>query len=93
MSWTSMHGLNMAQCFEGSGESSKSIINQLMKMLKDEKNKDFLDQIYYALAGVELKLENENQAIDYLKLSVEKKHHQQSSKILFRLKIGRHLFY
>lgn len=80
--------INMSQCFEGSGESSKNIISQLTKMLKDEKNKDFLDQIYYALANVELKSGNESKAIEYLKLSVEKSTNNNLQKSFSALKLA-----
>ena len=39
--------INRALAFGGS--DSKSIKNQLLKMLKDDKNIDYFDQIYYAL--------------------------------------------
>lgn len=80
--------INMSQCFQGSGESSKSIISQLMKMLKDEKNKDYLDQIYFALAEVELKTGNKNLAVDYLKLSVEKSTTNNLQKSFSALKLA-----
>jgi tetratricopeptide (TPR) repeat protein len=80
--------INMAQCFDGSGEDSKTIISQLNKMLKDEKNKDYLDQVYYALAGVALKTGDEAQAIEYLKLSVEKSTNNNLQKSFSSLKLA-----
>ncbi|HIE15836.1 MAG TPA: tetratricopeptide repeat protein, partial [Bacteroidales bacterium] len=47
------------------------IIKQLHKMLKDDKNNDYQDQIYYALASVYLKTGNEPMALENLKHSVE----------------------
>ncbi|HKR03766.1 MAG TPA: hypothetical protein VJY62_03955 [Bacteroidia bacterium] len=61
--------INRARCFD-INSGSKEIKEQLTKMLKDEKNKDFLDQIYYALATIAEKENEEPKAIDYLKLSV-----------------------
>lgn len=62
--------INMAQCYdEGSGES-KHINKVLLKMEKDAKNKEFLDQIYYALAEVALKDQNDTLAVFYLRKSV-----------------------
>jgi tetratricopeptide (TPR) repeat protein len=80
--------INMSQCFEGSGSSYKSIMSQLVKMLKDEKNKEYLDQIYYAMANVELKRKNEPTAIDYLKLSVEKSKNNNLQKSFSALKLA-----
>lgn len=39
---------------------------ELKKMLRDAKNAEFKDQIYYALAGIELKEGNEEKGIEYL---------------------------
>lgn len=64
--------INMAQCYdEGTGDS-KNINKVLMKMVRDFKNNEFLDQIYYVLAEVALKDNNVENAINYLKLSVSK---------------------
>ncbi|MEJ2595090.1 MAG: tetratricopeptide repeat protein [bacterium] len=62
--------MNMAQCYdEGTGDS-KNINKTLQKMVKDFRNKEFLDQIYFALADVALKDGNPDLAIEYLKKSV-----------------------
>ena len=47
--------INMAKSYDASSGDSKSLIKFLTKMIKDEKNKDYLDQIYFALAEVALK--------------------------------------
>ena len=62
--------MNMAQCYdEGTGDS-KNINKVLHKMVKDFRNKEFLDQIYYALADISLKDGDIDQTLEYLKLSV-----------------------
>ena len=61
--------INRALAFSGS--DNKSIKNQLLKMLKDDKNIDFFDQIYYALAEIALKEDNRLKGIEYLELSIE----------------------
>ncbi len=45
---------------------SDKLVKDLNKMLKDPKNAEFKDQIYYALANIELSNGNEGQAVDYL---------------------------
>ncbi len=45
---------------------SDRLVKDLNKMLKDAKNAEFKDQIYYALANIELSKGNEGQAADYL---------------------------
>ncbi len=52
------------------GEDSKPIIKNLTKMLREDKNKEFRDQIYYALADVVQKDGNDSLTIDYLAQSV-----------------------
>jgi tetratricopeptide (TPR) repeat protein len=64
--------INMAKSYDASAGDSREIIKILNRMLKDDKNKDFKDQIYFALAEVALKDKNIPLAIDYLKLSVLK---------------------
>lgn len=50
--------------------SKKSTKEQLFKMSKEEKNKDYLDQIYYTLAQIEKREGNQGKQIEYLKKSV-----------------------
>lgn len=49
--------------------NQKEVEKYLTKLLKDEKNSAYYDQIYYVLAKAEMKQGNIPQAIDYLKLS------------------------
>lgn len=44
----------------------------LIKLSKDEKNKEYLDQIYYALGNIEKSSGNIDKAIEYFKLSASK---------------------
>ncbi|MBI9068081.1 MAG: tetratricopeptide repeat protein [Salinivirgaceae bacterium] len=44
--------INRASIFNASAEDSKPLQKELYKMLKDEKNIDFKDQIYYALGSI-----------------------------------------
>jgi tetratricopeptide (TPR) repeat protein len=63
--------LNMAQNSWLSGKgSAASATTQLEKMLKDQKNQEYNDRIYYALANVALKNNDKPTAIKYLTLSV-----------------------
>jgi TolA-binding protein len=60
--------IKMAECYTGG--DSKEVYKQLNKMLKDIKNEEYKDQIYYALAQVALQEKHTNEAMDYLKKSV-----------------------
>ena len=56
--------INTARCFSAEGGNSIEIRNLLAKMLKDPKNLDFNDQIYYVLGEIEQKEEKEEKAIE-----------------------------
>lgn len=58
--------ISLAKTFNGTGEEIVSIFE---KMLKDEKNKEYQDQIYFALAQVYEKQNETDQAIENYKLA------------------------
>lgn len=60
----------LAQCYDVSSGDREGILKKLKRMLRDDKNKDFVDQIYYALAEVSLREADTSAAITYLKKSV-----------------------
>lgn len=55
--------INRAISFSGSGDTV--FINELRILLKDKKNKDYRDQIYYALANVYQRTGDEKKALEY----------------------------
>lgn len=52
-------------------DNPKAIKKRLLKMLKDEKNEDYLDKIYYTLAKLELNHGDTAQAIEYFKSAID----------------------
>ncbi len=78
--------MNMAACYEKG--DPREVVKQLQKMLRDPKNVEFQDQIYYALAEIELKSKHKQQAIEYLKLSVQKSTVNNKQKALSSLKLA-----
>jgi len=72
--------INRATAFRNG--DSKDIKRQLRKMIKDEKNEEYQDQIYYALANLEFNDENEPEAIEYYKLSAQKSVSNDNQKAL-----------
>lgn len=62
--------INLARAYDSNNSDSRQIIKVLQKMLKDHKNDDFKDKIYFALAEVAIKDNDENLGIEYLKKSV-----------------------
>lgn len=62
--------MNLAETYASESGDSKDINKILNKMLKEIRNKEFRDQIYYALAEVAKIDANDTLAIHYLRLSV-----------------------
>jgi len=68
--------------------NADDIKKEMKKMLRDKKNEEFRDQIYYALAEISLKEQDEPQAIEYLKKSVKTSVGNQKQKALSYLKLA-----
>lgn len=65
--------MKRATLYDVTAGSARDIKKELLHMVKDEKNKEYLDQVYYALAVIEEKekhLNGQGGAIDYLQRSV-----------------------
>jgi len=62
--------MNIAQCYADGSGNSNHINKVLLKMASETKNKDYLDQIYYALAQVAQTDNKDTLVIYYLKKSV-----------------------
>ncbi|MFC2125576.1 hypothetical protein ACFLU5_12265 [Bacteroidota bacterium] len=85
--------LNMAQVTELSKENDlKKIRKYFRKLLKDPKNREFQDKIYFEMANFELKQENYNEAIDYYTQSVQSSMNNPRQKGYSYLSLGR-LYY
>ena len=80
--------LNLARCYTGESGGSKEILKVLNKMLKDTKNKDYLDQIYYALADVAFKDKDDSLGVYYLKKSVSTSTDNKKQKAVSALKLA-----
>lgn len=63
--------INRAIAYDSESSNAEEIKKVLFKMLKDRKNEEFYDQIYFALAELALKQKDENLAIEYLKKSTK----------------------
>ena len=60
-----------AMAYDRKGGNSQAIKEELINMLKDDKNIEYRDQIYYALAQIEFEERDTEQGIEYLKLSLQ----------------------
>lgn len=64
--------LNMARTkLEAGGHSAEEVATMLERMLKDDKNEEYKDQIYFTLAQLDLKIPDVPKAIDNLQLAVK----------------------
>ncbi|MBL7112365.1 MAG: tetratricopeptide repeat protein [Bacteroidales bacterium] len=61
--------INRASVYVTGADRSKDIKGELKKMLREGKNKEYKDQIYYALGDIHWKEGETNKAIDYYALS------------------------
>lgn len=63
--------INQAESFDVTVENVSEIKKILRKMLRDDKNTDYLDQIYYAYGNIALKENKQEDAIQYFKQSAQ----------------------
>ncbi len=61
--------INRASVFIAGSDNAKEIQDELRKMLKDDKNSDFRDQIYYALGNVYQRNGDREEALTHYILS------------------------
>jgi tetratricopeptide (TPR) repeat protein len=81
--------LNMAQVTELSkGDDIKKIRKYFEQLLKDGKNVEFRDKIYYEMAEFELKQGNIKEAIPYYKSSIKESVNNQRQKSFSYHKLG-----
>lgn len=81
--------LNMAQVTRlTSSDDVKKTRKYFRKLLKDTKNKEYKDKIYYEMANFELKQGNLDEAIDFYKESIRTSVKNQRQKAYSYLKLG-----
>ncbi|MBE9490930.1 MAG: tetratricopeptide repeat protein [Bacteroidetes bacterium] len=86
--------INLARSYDTRyGDDSKDIVKQLNKMLKEDKNQEFRDQIYFALAEVAFKEDNDTLAIQHLQKSVATSKSNNFQKATSSLKLAQTYFY
>jgi tetratricopeptide (TPR) repeat protein len=74
------------------GKDSEKIVSILNKMLKDNKNKEFQDQIYFTLAQFHERNGNEQLAVKNYKLSAQKSINNPKQKALSYLAVANYHF-
>lgn len=84
--------INMAFLYTHNANDGDDLRKNLAKMLKDSKNKNYLDQIYYAIADIDLKDGDSLSAIQNLRAAVKSSAENQNQKALAALKVAELLF-
>lgn len=81
--------INRARCFDATSGSSEEVKKELEMLEKDPKNLEFLDQIYYAQAGLARKEGRLEDEIIYLNKSVQASTTNKNQKALSYLELGK----
>jgi tetratricopeptide (TPR) repeat protein len=81
--------LARARCYDSSSGSSENVRKELMKMQRDPKNKEFLDQIYYSLAGIAKNEGKEDEEIALLNKSIQSSTTNANQKALSYLELAK----
>ncbi len=84
--------INLAGTAQAGSKSNREVKKQLEKMLRNNKNIDYRDQIYYALGNIEMKDGNKKEGIGYYKESVKTSTKNNDQKALSCLTLA-NLFY
>ena len=80
--------MNIARFSERSGKEADKTEEKLLKMTRDDKNKDYLDQIYFTLAEIEIAKEDTIKAVKYYTLSTKNSIDNYSQKTLSFLSLA-----
>lgn len=80
--------INLAKSYDAESGDRDKIIKTLTKMLKDIKNEEYKDQIYYALAEIAIKDQQDSLAQNYLRLSVATSTTNNFQKTISSLKLA-----
>ena len=72
--------VKQANILDVNASNTNEVRRQLERMLRDTKNKDFLDQIYYALGNLSMREGNEEEAIRYFRLSASAQSMNQNQR-------------
>lgn len=80
--------ISRARCYDVGSGSGEAVKRELMKMLKDIKNEEYKDQIFYALAGVARQEKNEGLAVQYLNQSLRASTSNNTQKALSYIELA-----
>ena len=81
--------MNLARSLDPKEKDSQKMREKLAKMTKDDKNREYLDQIYYTLAEMDIKEQDSSSAVTNYLLSTKKSVENNSQKALSFLALGK----
>ena len=84
--------MSLARSLESGNPDTKKMKEKLFKMTKDDKNKEYLDQIYYTIAEMEINNGDTLSAIENYTLSAANSVENNSQKALSFLALGKIYF-
>jgi tetratricopeptide (TPR) repeat protein len=84
--------INIAGVFDVNSGNPSDMRRELEKMLRDAKNKDFQDQIYFVLGNMSMKEGNEPEAIDFFRKSATANSGNQNQKGRSYLALANHYY-
>ncbi len=81
--------LNLAQSAWKKGQATpEQVLKDLNKMLKDIKNEEYQDQIYFVMADIALSINDQENAIEYLTQSIDLNTNNEPQKIESNYKLA-----
>ncbi|HEY5471090.1 MAG TPA: tetratricopeptide repeat protein [Bacteroidales bacterium] len=84
--------INIAGVFDVNTDKPAEIRRELERMLRDSKNKDFQDLIYFALGNMSMKEGNEPEAVDFFRKSAMAASQNQNQKGRSYLALANHYY-
>jgi len=84
--------INIAGVFDINSGNPREIKKELERMLRDSKNKDFQDQIYFALGNLSMKAGNETEALEFFRKSATATSQNQNQKGRSYLALAEHFY-
>ena len=81
--------MNLARSLERGNSDTKKTKDKLFKMIKDDKNKEYLDQIYFTIAEMEINSRDTASAIENYLLSAVNSVENNTQKSLSFLALGK----
>jgi tetratricopeptide (TPR) repeat protein len=84
--------INIAGVFDINSGNPQEMRKELERMLRDSKNKDFQDQIYFAMGNMSMKEKNETEALEFYRKSANANSSNQNQKGRSYLALASHYY-